>query len=100
MGSRSTPKAYATGDSRPSLLSLRSSICAACQGRQSGDTCYSHHFTPGDEWIRPHSAIFSHLKAPCVAVWQSLKALIAPTPFRTYLRVPDKSPLVLVNATT
>src|SRR5262249_40237695 len=86
MGSRSTPKTYATGDSRPSLLSLGSSIGgAACQGRQSGHTGDSHHFTPGDEWIRPHRAIFSHLKAPCVAVWQSLKALIPPPPFRTYL---------------
>src|SRR5690242_10676458 len=101
MGSRSTPEAYATGDSRPSLLSLRSSIgCAACPGRHSGHTGYSHHFTPGDEWIRPHRAIVSHLKAPCVAVWQFIEGVDSPTPFRTYLRVPDNSPPVPVSAAT
>ena len=57
------------------LLGLRCSIgCAAGQTRQTGHTSDSRHLTPGDEWIRPRRLLFSHGKAPCVAVWHSLKA--------------------------
>jgi hypothetical protein len=40
-----------------------------CDADQSRLTGHFQHFTTGEEWVRPHTVIFSHVKTPCVAVY-------------------------------
>src|SRR6185295_7000503 len=71
-GSRSSPIGDDTGDTRPSFRSMRNST--GCDAGQSRLTGHSQHFTPGEEWVRPRTVIFSHVKLLVLRSGRSSKA--------------------------